>query len=884
MKRRLALVAAIPLFLKNSAAASANQSCSVCTNFQSSDTNNNNDTTTTATKTDLAFPNAIIPVHHENGELHNNNTSAIITCQDLNDQLGLLVPSINTTDELTECEAWVAKESTMIDLVGYCGCHEENNATDVTAISIHNSGCSFCSMENIADENLVVDFNYKNGSDDTTQQWTCGNLAGLAPFITDTSLCQEVQDFMPTCCDAAPGDNNDTDVSPQSLMTCTLCGATARAPSPDGRSYSAVGSLMVMGFLNRSIPVAGTGRSANQLQSCQEINEILGQDPLIVNEGDDNGSQACTDKRNAWMDDQDIHLDLPSYCGCPGSSAPRICEFSCAYSSEEYVINEELVADKLQDGTKLTCGDILSAIPYIVDFDVCLDYQKYQSLCCSNFEASCHLCQAAAPATTSLSTTTAPKMEHSEKIIPSLQRTCGLVNQYFGTVLSLNDNNVTEECNNYRSAESQKAIVDLESYCGCETAVAPNTCSFCAVENMTNPNFVLRDILSGGSHHQRHRGAIDKLNDWGIAGNSMTCRAVAELVPIVTNDTFCDDLQYFAPICCPDVQPTCTLCSSVAENGPTLTKPDAIVPGRKETCAEVDRYFHLVQGGATACNAQRNGFVTDMDLVAYCGCPGQEAPKQCNFCDSADLIDPEIVIGIGKEARTCGYLAEIAPYITNQTLCDWLEFAEPQCCQPKLESSPCSLCENQGQMGRPNSVVEHQKGTTCQALDQTIQQLPRDICTQVKGDWDFDLESFCGCEGSRVMDRCELCGPGQVLRNHSAALPDRASWTCDMGQQQAPFVNSKVVCNAQINTDANKEVCCEPVKDTPTTDNDDSGQSIEKATDEARLSETLLWMATFAEILAVLVLLLLRRRELTTVQSTPVNLAPASIPETAALI
>ncbi|CAJ1931093.1 unnamed protein product [Cylindrotheca closterium] len=661
-------------------------------------------------------------------------------------------------------------------------------------------------------------------------------------------------------------------------MTCTLCGTAPGATSPEGRSsYSVGSSLMVMGFLNRTIPVSteNGARSSNQQQlTCQEINDMLGEDPLIVNDGDD-GSQECADQRSALMNQQDIYLDLPSYCGCPNSPAPRTCDFSCAYGDSN-AMNEDLVVDKLEDGTKLTCGDILSAVPHIVDFNVCQDYQQYQSLCCFNFEASCHLCPAS-------SSTATPKMEHSEKIIPSLQRTCGLVDQYFGTVLSVDSNDeATEECNRYRDAERENAIVDLESYCGCENAVAPNTCNFCAVEDMVNPNFVLRDM---------HSGAIDKLNSWGIAGNSMTCRAIAELAPIVTDDDFCQDLQYFQPICCPtDFLPTCTLCLSVAQNGPTLTRPDAIVPGRKkETCAQVDQYyFHLIQGDATACNIQRNGLNKEMDLLAYCGCPGEEPPNQCttNFCESDDLIDEELVIGMGNEARTCGHLAEIAPFITNRTLCDWLEFAKPQCCQAKTLGSPCSVCPNQNQVGRPNSVVEHQTGTTCQKLDQTLQQLPSDdICTQVKRDWDFDLESFCGCEGDGAGSpvsppgKCELCGRGEVLRNNGMALPDKPSWTCEMGQQQAPFVNSKMICETGINTDANRELCCEPENDP-----NDSDRSIDGAIEEAGLSDILLWAAIAAEILLVLVLLLMRRREFITVRNAPPNFDPDNIPETAALV
>jgi len=871
MKRPLFLVTVFPLFLN-----SASGQCSICTNLNSSDTINsdaninininiiNNDTTNTSgynDVTNLTNPNAIIPVHHENDQ---HNASAI-TCQGVNHQLSLLVPSINSSDDLAECEAWISQESKMVDIAGYCGCQELEN---VTAIGVavdqsipDDSSCNFCSIGNTTDQDLVVDFyNYTNKSDQYSQ-WTCGNLAELASFITDTDLCQNLQDLMPTCCAdyVAP--------KPQSLVTCTLCGVTARVASQqDGTGSLNPGSLMVMGFLNKTIPVAGTGRSLG-IQTCQEINDALSQNPLSVN---DDGAQQCTDERNSLMDDQEIYLDLPSYCGCPNSPAPRLCTFVCAKGDFD-AINTDLVVDKLEDGTKLTCGDILSVVPYIVDFDVCQDHQKYQSLCCASFEASCHLCQATGNIDSgnnaTSSTKVTPKMLYPEKTIPSLKRSCGLVDQYFGTVLvNNNDNDVTQECNNYRIVETQNAIVDFESYCGCETAVAPSTCEFCTGVDLMNPDLVLKDIR--GQKRNHHQGAIDKLNGWGVDGNSMTCRSLAELIPSVTNATFCEDLQYFRPICCQDFQPTCTICTSVAFDGATLTKPDAIIPGREDTCAQVDQYFHFIQRNATACNAQRNGFSTDLDVVAYCGCPGEEPPATCNFCDLEDLIDPDLVVGVGQDARTCGYLAGMAPYITNQTLCGWLEYAEPQCCQPKVES-PCSVCQNQGPMGRPNNVVEHQKGTTCAELDQRIQQLPQDICTQVKADWDFDLESFCGCEGSDAADRCELCGPDQVLRNHLTSLPDRPSWTCMIGHQHAPFIADDAICASEINTNANIELCCEPETEPPT-GAPDTQQEISKATEEADLSGTILWLVSFVGLI-ILMLFLQQKQQRDT--------APIHVPE-----
>lgn len=117
-------------------------------------------------------------------------------------------------------------------------------------------------------------------------------------------------------------------------------------------------------------------------------------------------------------------------------------------------------------------------------------------------------------------------------------------------------------------------------------------------------------------------------------------------------------------------------------------------------------------------------------------------------------------------------------------------------------------------MGQPNRIVEYKEGTTCQELDNRLRRLPEDICGQVTGDWEIDLDSYCGCEGSMVIDRCQLCGEGHELKNHLSELPDKPLWNCKVGHENAKFITSDQVCTSEIRTSANIELCCEPIPPT----------------------------------------------------------------------
>eukprot|EP00980_Cylindrotheca_fusiformis_P017764 scaffold5605_cov128-Cylindrotheca_fusiformis.AAC.5 len=459
-------------------------------------------------------------------------------------------------------------------------------------------------------------------------------------------------------------------------------------------------------------------------------------------------------------------VDLASYCGCSGAEPPNTCQFCSAdnlWDADLIVYNDT------------TCGHLAERAPFVTSTEMCEeDFQSFLPLCCLDFEPTCTICQEGS------------QMAQLDRIIPGTDQTCALADRYVGMIQA----NEPGPCQTVQTQSEDSSSIHLTSFCGCEGAEPPGICSFCSVEKLIDPAFIVDETDS-----------------------NLTCGYLAEVAPHITGSELCDDFLYFAPLCCADFQPTCSICSSVANDGASLTKPDTLIPGLENTtCAEMDRYFGLIQDNATACNAMRVESSPDIDIAAFCGCPAEDPPNICDFCSGEDLLDPNKIIGDGNETRSCGFLANVAPYIANETLCSWLEYAKPECCDMSVKE-PCTVC-NGVEMGLPDRIVEYEKGTTCADLDNRLRQLPEEICKQVTADWDIDLESYCGCEGSFVLDTCHLCENSHVLKNHLKALPDRPSWNCRVGHENARFITNDQVCTSEIRTTANLELCCEPIPPT----------------------------------------------------------------------
>lgn len=492
------------------------------------------------------------------------------------------------------------------------------------------------------------------------------------------------------------------------------------------------------------------------LWNDEEMTCELANQYLAVNHNNDD---ACNAQRVA----DSKGVDLVSYCGCSGAEPPNTCQFCSDLWNADFVVYNDT-----------TCGDLAEMAPFLTNNELCSeDFLAFAPLCCSDFEATCNICEDNS------------EMTRPDRVIPGTDQTCELADRYFGMVQPENN---TGACQALRSESNSN--IHQASFCGCQGEAPPATCSFCSVDNLIDPDFV-----------------VDEEDE------AMTCGYLADVAPYVTNDELCADFQYFIPLCCADFEPTCTICSSVANDGAILTKPATLIPGMLETtCGIMDRYFGLIQEDATACNAKRVEASPDIDIAAFCGCAAEDPPDICKFCSEEDLLDPDKIIGNGDDARSCGYLASVAPYVANETLCAWLEYAEPQCCDMSVKE-PCSVC-NGAQMGQPNRIVEYKEGTTCQELDNRLRRLPEDICGQVTGDWEIDLDSYCGCEGSMVIDRCQLCGEGHELKNHLSELPDKPLWNCKVGHENAKFITSDQVCTSEIRTSANIELCCEPIPPT----------------------------------------------------------------------
>lgn len=454
------------------------------------------------------------------------------------------------------------------------------------------------------------------------------------------------------------------------------------------------------------------------------------------------------------------NLDISSFC-CSGQSPPATCNFC----STNMTIDPNFVLDA-DDNTK-TCQYMSELAPYITNQAFCEELQYNIPLCCSDFEPSCGICIEG-------------NMTKPEKMIPYVEETCELANRYFGLIQD--DKKACDEERDYYNEE-----IDIMSYCGCSGhEEPPSTCSFCAVDKLIDPNFVVMTEIG-----------------------ALTCANLTDIAPFVTSETLCNEFQYLIPLCCSDFEPTCSLC----ELGDSMDNKEITIPGKLGqdlTCEVTNRYFGLIENDEAACDAFRDAFNEELDVEAYCGCFNHTPPAICDFCSMDDVIDENIVVGEGESARTCGYLSAIAPFISNPNLCEWLDYAAISCCN-KEES--CSICEG-AEMLHPNRIVEYFENTTCAQLDEKLGEVQGSICDGVKHEFEINLSAYCGCVGTAMLSSCQFCDEDQRIKNHILPLPDRPQWACEVAGDTAIYIIDDDICKNKVHTEANLDFCCEPIPPT----------------------------------------------------------------------
>lgn len=212
--------------------------------------------------------------------------------------------------------------------------------------------------------------------------------------------------------------------------------------------------------------------------------------------------------------------------------------------------------------------------------------------------------------------------------------------------------------------------IDLQTrgfqYCNCPTLPNGGTCSLCTdgFFEIANPN---RAIPTFGT----------------------TCGDVL----FSTDPELCMRnvrAQYYCG--CPEVAPSsgCLLCPLDPEEfapDQVLTNPGRRVPPTfQNTCQDYD-------DAATMFDEETCGELSEnlpVDLAGYCGCPVGQPPSEiaCTLCpEGSPLMADVIASASGGFQQTCGDMAAVAEFVTDQEYCDSrIVTLRSTCCEGQTDS------------------------------------------------------------------------------------------------------------------------------------------------------------------------------------------------------
>ena len=314
------------------------------------------------------------------------------------------------------------------------------------------------------------------------------------------------------------------------------------------------------------------------------------------------------------------------------------------------------------------------------------------------------------------------------------------------------------------------------AYCGCGTSnsTAPpiaSPCDFCA--NRTIDMTAKIPLL----------GAV----------NISTCAEAANVIPSLGSGLKCSvALHLLEPICCPETLGNQTgtnqsICGICGLNTP-VGSPDKVLPILKHSCGILDMGLGFTPPGE--CSAAVAALSSTFDIQAFCGCPGASPPDLCQFCNVSDMPFPDFPLG----NETCRDFAALAPYLTDQTLCDsQYTNLHAGCCPTGNQT--CSVCANNTAIPDPQRPL-HLAPYTCGELNFLLgffQQCPSST------EYGIDFSGWCGCPGTSASDLCPLCPSGESITHPSMIVPETTiNVTCEQAAQIAVFVNNETVCSTDV--------------------------------------------------------------------------------------
>ena len=418
---------------------------------------------------------------------------------------------------------------------------------------------------------------------------TCGEIASI-PAIDGMATCNELSNMADYCGCPASGEK------------CSMC--------PNGGDPS---------YPNRTFLTTG--------ENCQYVLDLLYASP----------------RSDCGLYVPDMMIDFPSYCGCPGSEAPKTCSLCPADTQLAYPDKEIMYAP----GS--TCSDFVTYAEHVTGDELCdFMHEVIAVECCKgaglNLTAAsddCSFCQGGT------------SVAHPDRELMGLNMTCAKL-----------ASRQSESCDG-KFETALDPLLDTTIYCGCPLTVDTGVCSFCpAGQALLNPDLPIT--------------TADEVN-------GATCGDYAAIAGATLDDTFCLAVQSVAEMngCCGtvganytlDSQDVCHLC----RNGDPIRYGDRQFLGTEIKC---DEYFAemMTTPSGPVCDAIFSDFEDTFDPQVYCGCPNAEPKGSCKLCpNSSSVVDPSIFIS--DILTTCGQLEDIASATSNEEFCQSIErVGEYYCC------------------------------------------------------------------------------------------------------------------------------------------------------------------------------------------------------------
>ena len=487
-------------------------------------------------------------------------------------------------------------------------------------------------------------------------------VAGSAP--TDSAQCafdrmvgvwfcgcpvpEEVEETCTLCENGSTAYNADK-LFPDSVITCSdISSVKALDGERTCNELSQMGDYCECPISAEKCDICPNGGSPSKLdnvflttgETCQYAMEVLQASPAS----------------NCNMYLPDMMVDIPSFCGCPGSAAPKTCSLCPAGSK----VVDPLKPIQYVPGS--TCADFEAYTEYVTEDQLC-DYiqEVIADECCEGFAPvpedsffECNFCP------------DGNNIAVPDRELLGVNITCSdLANRK-------RDDNTTD-CPAIYETELDM-LIDTGIYCGCPEIDSTGVCAFCPLGlELLHPERAITD---------------------GVDIEGATCAQYAALADSTFDDDFCSAVRGIGELneCCGVPKPSnstaatdktestsstgfCNLCGADSN----VQDKEKVFLGTSVTCQTYhDELGAIPQGDE--CDAIVAEFTSTFDPTIYCNCPGTEPTGKCNLCpEGYEVVDP--TIWISDIFTTCGQMDDIAKATMNQDFCSSLQrVGEYYCC------------------------------------------------------------------------------------------------------------------------------------------------------------------------------------------------------------